>query len=147
MPKDTKLDHEGLEVLDKDTCWELLEGEPVGRIGFGDGTQPVILPVNHAVHDGNIYFRTASGSKLDFARRTPGAPVAFEVDAYDAAERVGWSVLVKGTAHPVTDGVLQERLGRLPLTPWAETASRDEWIEIQPDTITGRRVLPIAKPR
>ena len=99
-------DHQGLDVLSPDECRELLRHEQVGRIGFNQRGQTVILPVNYAFVAGSILFRTTVGSKLDIAQI--GAPASFEIDDFDVKARTGWSVLVKGHAAEVTDEWLKE---------------------------------------
>lgn len=138
------VDREGLAVLDREECVQRLAGASVGRFVFVHRGQPLALPVNHAVVDEAVVFRVSEGSKLDAARQQAGARVAFEVDGFDPDEETGWSVLVKGTVHPVTDEVEARRLDRLDLYPWAEVAERSHWIRIDVDEITGRRLLPLA---
>ena len=133
-------DAAGLEHLSVPECLELLRTHPqrIGRVGIADdGRRPIILPVNYAMDDDAIVFRTAEGSKLAAAVR--GAFVAFEVDDVDVAWQEGWSVLVRGQAHEVTDADEIARLDALPLHPWA-AGSRDRFVRIRPDTVTGRRL-------
>jgi len=130
---DRVLDHTGMEVLSPTECDELLASVPVGRVAFLDDGDPVILPVNFLWRGGVIIFRTSVGSKLDAAIRH--RPVAFEVDDWDS--KSGWSVLVRGVAHEVLDGI--DELDSLGLEPWA--AERDRWVEIRPAEITGRRIV------
>jgi uncharacterized protein len=132
----TNLDHQGLEVLDHDTCWELLASAPVGRIAFVQGGEPSILPVNHAVVGRRIVFRTFQGSLLHEALMQE--PVAFEVDGFDADARTGWSVVVRGVADIAEDG---DELAEVHLRPWADTIRRDDWVAIRAEEVTGRRIV------
>lgn len=133
---DRTLDHQGLEVLDTATCWELLASTPVGRIAFVDAGEPAILPVNHAVAGHRVVFRTARGTLLHEALTRQ--PVAFEADGYDEAARTGWSVVVRGVAD----------LAETPLPPgegprpWADSVPREDLVEIRVEEITGRRIMP-----
>lgn len=135
------LDEQGLEVLSDETCWGLLDDEPIGRIVFVADGQPMALPVTFAVDDGDIVFSTAEGSKLDVARSKPGAKVAFEVDDYDRGTRRGWSVLVKGTLHPVLEHGEVGQLDREGPEAWADAVDRPQWLRIEAEAISGRRVL------
>ncbi len=131
---------EGLEALDPETCLELLRRHPsrVGRVAVADdGRRPTIMPVNYAVDDDAVVFRTAEGAK--FAAAVRHAYVAFEVDDVDVAWKEGWSVLVRGQAEEVTDPAELERVQALPLQPWAR-GTRDRFVRIRPETITGRRL-------
>lgn len=135
------LDQQGLEVLSTETCWQLLQDEPIGRIVFVAEGQPVALPVTFAVRDGDIVFSTAEGSKLHTALRKPGAKVAFEVDRYDRETRRGWSVLAKGTLHPVLEKTRSGRLDREGPEAWADAIERPQWLRVAVDDISGRRIL------
>lgn len=132
----TNLDHQGLEVLSPDECWQLLGDTPVGRVAFLEAGEPMVLPVNHAVDGHRVVFRTFRGSLLHEALMAQ--PVAFQVDGFDAVERTGWSVLARGVADLAED---QERLAELELHPWADTVERDDWVQIRVEEITGRRIV------
>ena len=132
-------DHAGLEVLGYEECLRLAGSQPVGRIAFAEGGGIHVFPVNHRVVDGLVAFLTADGTKLGAAME--GSVVAFEVDRFDADERTGWSVLVKGRAELVTESPLQTRLLTTGLRPWRDRVQRPEWVVIRPDIVTGRRLL------
>ena len=101
--------------LTADECLTLLTSVPVGRVGLSIDALPVVLPVNFAVIDGNIVFRTVAGTKFDAA--TTGAVLAFEADRYAPSDPSGWSVLVQGVAVPVTDPNEIARLAALTVDP------------------------------
>ena len=80
----------------------LLSTASVGRIGVNIDALPTVLPVNFALFNGSVVFRTAPGTKLHFATRD--AVVAFQADHYGSVrEPTGWSVLVRGVAQTLTD--------------------------------------------
>ena len=89
-----------MELLPPPECWQLLSHRPVGRIGVLVDSAPEIYPVNFAVDEETIVFRTDPGSKLRGLDRSPS--VCFEVDSIDVDDHTGWSVLVKGRAVEVT---------------------------------------------
>ncbi len=93
-------DRNGLEVLSRPQCLELLDRSVVGRVVFTEAALPAALPVNFALLDGDIVFRTATGSKL--AAALAKAVVAFQADDIDPAFETGWSVLVQGWATLLT---------------------------------------------
>lgn len=126
------------EELDRDECLRLLRfGSYVGRVGFVAGGHPMILPVNYLVEDGSVVFSTSEGTKL----RTlgGGAEVVFEVDENRPLYHAGWSVVVRGTAHEVTDEGDLEQLRRGPLKSWAPHPGA-HWIRITIEEISGRRI-------
>lgn len=128
--------------LDDATCRRLLEGEIVGRLGLAVGGHVEIFPVNFAVADDKIVFRTTEGLKaLAAASSTP--EVAFEVDGFDAERRSGWSVVAVGRMELVLDRVRSAQLDRLDVRPFADAVRRNQWIEITIDRISGRRVGPL----
>jgi nitroimidazol reductase NimA-like FMN-containing flavoprotein (pyridoxamine 5'-phosphate oxidase superfamily) len=132
------------QELTEDECRRLLGERHPGRLALVDAGGPVILPVNYALDQGSVVFRTDPGGKLDAA--AAGATVAFEVDAADERDRTGWSVVVRGRAGEVTDHADLERLRALPLYPWAPGA-KAHYVRIRPASVTGRRIaLPADLP-
>jgi uncharacterized protein len=130
-----------VEHLSRDECLELLESKRVGRVAYCETRGPVVLPVNFTVRSQSIVFRTKAGSRL--AQHMNDAPATFQIDEIDDFLQSGWSVLVVGVAHWVTD---TEDLSDLwwdqhQPQPWAE-GERNAFVRIVPATITGRRVHP-----
>lgn len=133
-----------LELLSPSVCWELLEHAEVGRIGVMVDSSPEIYPLNFAVDERTIVFRTDEGSKLRGLIRSPS--VCFEVDGLDRDNRTGWSVLVKGRAAELATGEEMRKVTSLPLRPWA-LGHKVHWIRIRPDSVSGRRIHPPAEVR
>jgi nitroimidazol reductase NimA-like FMN-containing flavoprotein (pyridoxamine 5'-phosphate oxidase superfamily) len=128
---------EGLELLSEAEAHDLLARGEVGRVGLTLGAMPAIFPVNYAVIDGDIVFRTAPGSKLTAA--ADRTVVAFEVDDYDRHDRSGWSVLAIGRSEVVHDaGITGPALGSL--EPWAD-GNRTSVVRIHPEFVSGRRIV------
>jgi nitroimidazol reductase NimA-like FMN-containing flavoprotein (pyridoxamine 5'-phosphate oxidase superfamily) len=126
-----------LTELDAGACMELLSDHGIGRLSVATEEGPAVVPVNYAVADGALVFRTAPGATPALA---VGRRVAFEVDRVDEALSEGWSVLVVGPAEAVTDPGAVRRLGDLARTsPWAG-GERPLWVRIAPERVTGRRV-------
>ncbi|HET6773773.1 MAG TPA: pyridoxamine 5'-phosphate oxidase family protein [Acidimicrobiales bacterium] len=136
----------GLELLDEDEAWALLRAGVVGRVGVTIGAMPAIFPVNYAVIDDAVVFRTAPGSKLSAA--ASDAVVAFEVDDYDRADRSGWSVLAVGRSEVVHDLDVTRKVLAAGLEPYAD-GSRTSIVRIRPVFVSGRRIVreaPRAEP-
>jgi len=127
----------GLEILSEQQCHELLSSRDLGRIAFPLGEDTEIFPVNYSTDGTIVVFRTGTGTKLDQSTMTR---VAFEVDEWDAARKVGWSVVLKGVAQEVTRGIdpFATALRSRPVVPLAP-GEHDYWIAIYPATISGRR--------
>ncbi|MFB4320598.1 pyridoxamine 5'-phosphate oxidase family protein [Actinomadura sp. 21ATH] len=130
-------DQGGLEILDAEECRSLLAAASLGRIVFTDRALPAIQPVNFAFTGDDVVVRTSASSRL--AAAAGDAVVAFEIDDFDATDRSGWSVVVVGRAHAVTDSADLAALRDLPLHPWAP-GERDHFLRIRADIITGRRI-------
>jgi len=129
--------HPALEELAPWECWAKLAPGGVGRVALSTPDGPLALPVNYRVLDGTVLYRTTADSVLATAA---GCRVAFEVDRLDEAFSSGWSVLVTGTAHQVTDPeVVTWFEDHANPRPWAG-GQRDTWLRIRPTTITGRRI-------
>ena len=128
-----------LDELAGDECCRLLASRPHGRVGFTGRDGPQVLPVNHVVLGGDIYFRCAAYS--DLARDVCQDRVAFEVDLIDDETRTGWSVLVVGRAeavnHPDDLVMLWAEDGPHPSAPGTRTLH----VRITPQSITGRRIV------
>jgi uncharacterized protein len=129
-----------LETLTPAECLALLRAGNLGRIALRIGESPVILPVNYALLDDDVVFRTDPGSKLSAALMR--VLVAFEVDHADAATRSGWSVLVTGYVDEVRDLRTLDRVEALGLESWV-TDGRDFIVRIKTRTMTGRRLAAI----
>ena len=130
------IDH-GLELLAEEDCFELLAAHHVGRVAVTVSALPAVFPVNYALMDGAIVFRTGEGTKLQAALRN--AVVAFEIDEFDGFGHGGWSVLAVGMADELT-GTALERARELPLRPWAD-GERDRYVRIVPELLSGRRIV------
>jgi uncharacterized protein len=109
----------------------------LGRVAFIADGKPMVLPVNYRADADSVVFCTPQGSKL--SHLSGGTPAAFEIDAARAGTRSGWSVLVQGTAHEVTDPDELYELRHGPLKSWATDAS-EHWIRISIEEISGRRI-------
>jgi hypothetical protein len=126
-----------IDKLDESLQRERLRRARVARIGYVDGEQPIIVPVNIATDDeARIVFRTDATGPLG---ALDGRRVAIEVDGYDTAVRTGWSILVQGVARDITGAtdVTAQRLQRLPVDCWAP-GIRDRLFVVLPLSITGR---------
>ncbi len=127
-----------LHTLDRAECLDLLTTVDVGRIGFTNQALPVIRPVNFAVLNDKVVFRTSEGSKL--AAATRNSIVAFQADDLDYSDRSGWSVAVIGPAKEVRDpGRLAALMPFLP-DPWVP-GQREHVIEITLELVSGIRIL------
>jgi nitroimidazol reductase NimA-like FMN-containing flavoprotein (pyridoxamine 5'-phosphate oxidase superfamily) len=141
MPRPT--DRHGLVVLERDECLRLLATGHVGRIGTTRDALPTVLPVTYTLDGDAVVFRAAPATTLEVS--LAGMVVAFEVDEIDPWHHEGWSVVVQGFAHRVTDHEDVERLRRLPLTPWAP-GRVDDFVVIPPTIVTGRRLERLVPP-
>lgn len=124
------------EALPVNECWALLRSVSFGRVAVWDVDHPNIFPINFTVDHGTLVFRTGEGTKLAAVRR--GHPVAVEADGVDPDTGLAWSVVVKGSAEPMTstDSLLDSF--SLKLFPW-HPGRKDTFVRISPTSTTGRR--------
>ncbi|GAA0921957.1 pyridoxamine 5'-phosphate oxidase family protein [Nonomuraea longicatena] len=129
--------HPVLEKLEKEECLRLIEPGGIGRIAYEGLRGVTVLPVNYRLDAGTIVFRTADGGPMDSELRSGlegvDVMIAFEVDRFDEAHRQGWSVLVQGPAHHLTEAP------EIEITPWAG-GERDLYVTIVPHRVSGRRI-------
>lgn len=126
-----------LEELTRDECLTLLRSRHVGRVGVTIAALPAVLPVNYAMLDDDIVFRTMPGTKLTAAAMN--TVVAFEVDDADDTTRTGWSVMVVGQAEEIRDEAVLDRARQLDLEPWVDGAA-DHFVMVRSERLSGRRV-------
>ena len=135
------LDPGGLDEIDTTECWRLLGTQAVGRVAVILGHYPLVFPVNYALDNKSIMYRTGSGTKLHSIHRSN---VTFEVDSIDPVHHTGWSVMVKGVAQELSVERNRETVSQAELrgaTPWAP-GERNHFIRILADEITGRIIRP-----
>ncbi len=142
-----------LVELTAEECLALLQDRSVGRIGVVTPGGPMILPVNFALSDDTIVFRTLPYGVI--ANNAHEADVAFEVDMLDEDTHEGWSVLAIGRSHRIEDPeevrLIHQDLDPL---PWAE-GQRNLYFRIEWTNLSGRQLgmdtrpslIPTAKTR
>jgi nitroimidazol reductase NimA-like FMN-containing flavoprotein (pyridoxamine 5'-phosphate oxidase superfamily) len=128
----------GLEVLSETECLLLLGRSVVGRLATVRDGRPDVFPVNFRRDGRTIVFRTDAGTKLD--QLGAAGVVAFEVDEIDPQSHTGWSVVVVGPAHDITDDEEPESLRRLRLEPWPP-GPKTRYVRLEPERIDGRRIV------
>lgn len=125
-----------LEVLDEAECLALLAAHDVGRVAIIVDRQPVIYPVNYLIDEDCIVFRT----NWPVLAHASLAVLAFQIDSFDVGRQSGWSLLVQGVGHDITDALdsASERLQAVPVSPWVP-GSQPRLLRLVPRTITGHR--------
>jgi uncharacterized protein len=119
-------------------CRDLLGGGVVGRVALCTPTGPRIVPVNYAVVEDTVVFRTSPHSLLGTTIRNTS--IAFEVDHVDYERHMGWSVVATGTAAPIEDA---DQIAHIRSVwdprPWAG-GSRVHYIRLTWKELSGRRI-------
>ena len=134
-----------LEALSPREAMRLLGSVPLGRIVFTAKALPAIRPASHLVDGDHVIVRADSGVAITSAARAgPGTVVAYEADAIDPVDHLGWSVTVVGVAHQVTDTGAADTFRRT-LRHWADSAN-DQVISISPGMVTGFRLAAGSSP-
>ena len=125
--------------LGSDECWELLRENTFGRLAYQLRGRTRIAPINYAVDEGRLIFRTAEGSKF-YALQVDDA-VAFEIDSHDDDQ--AWSVVAQGRVAEILDAK-EMKEATVHLRPWVRTKKKHV-LSIAIDELTGRR-FAIAAP-
>jgi osmotically-inducible protein OsmY/nitroimidazol reductase NimA-like FMN-containing flavoprotein (pyridoxamine 5'-phosphate oxidase superfamily) len=123
-----------VEKLDPVECFRLLGPRGIGRLAVQDQAGVDIFPVNYLIHENEVYYRSAPGTKM--IRVTDAPQVAFEVDGHD--RRRAWSVVIKGIAVRLDrdDEILASGID---VAPTAFPSEKLNYVRIRPQHITGRR--------
>jgi nitroimidazol reductase NimA-like FMN-containing flavoprotein (pyridoxamine 5'-phosphate oxidase superfamily) len=108
----------------------------IGRVAVNAQAMPAVLPVNYALLDDSVVFRTKPDGLL--ARACDGSVVAFEIDCLSDEGDQGWSVMVIGVATLLTGGAAT-RAQSLDLTS-AMGPGRDQFVSVSLTRVSGRRV-------
>lgn len=132
------IDLRGSEVLSRNECIRLLalHAGGVGRIGLIESGRVIIEPVNYRMLDDEILLQIGPGWKLEVT--DPPSIVSFEVD--DVGMPAAWSVLVRGLARPIDEGVAARGRPR-GARPWVPEPG-SSFVAIRPDVVSGRRFAP-----
>ncbi|XRQ15659.1 pyridoxamine 5'-phosphate oxidase family protein [Actinomadura welshii] len=129
-----------LEELDRAESLGLLGERGIGRVAFDDGEGPTVIPVNYAVDGDGVLFRTSVSGRLSRSLLTSvvGGEVraAFEVDRFDEETREGWSVLLRGGVHPLSEA---EKAAAVRVEPWPG-GEREAWFRLAAREVSGRRL-------
>lgn len=123
---------EHMEELTTDACWEMLAQHKFGRLAYVLDGEVNIVPINHAVVDGQIAFETGQGSKL--LGIDEQATVAYEIDEIGPDQ--GVSVVVRGFVVPLEGE--EARHADQGVQPWIDTP-KVEVMALVPSAVTGRR--------
>jgi pyridoxamine 5'-phosphate oxidase-like protein len=128
-----------LQSMTRGESLRLIGEVPMGRVVFTSRALPAIRPVNHLVEDEQIIIRTKHDTALARAVAPGAAVVAYQADAIDPGEKLGWSVIVVGRASRLPDGEAAARYRKL-LDAWVP-GPFDEIIVIQAEMIDGFRLV------
>ena len=120
-------------ALSEEECWSALSSARVGRLAVTAEDGADIYPVNFIVKDGNLFFRTAPGSKLMAIAHSPA--VAMEADGTKLLHR--WSVVVRGEAQRLSDEAEIVAAGIDSLDTMT-TSEKWNYVRITPTSVTGR---------
>ncbi len=118
-------------------CLGLLDGGVVGRVAFSTPLGPRIVPVNYAMYDGAIVFRTTPYSEL--GTHGPRCEAAFEVDHLDHEHHQGWSVVALGRLEELPPEEVDDLRKVWEPRPWA-AGHRNLFLKLVWRELSGRRI-------
>ena len=93
-----ELDGNGLEVLGRSACLDLLGSASIGRVALCIDALPVVLPVTFSVHDRDLVICAMGGRRIA-CRTRRHAWWPFQADGHSQETGLGWSVLVQGVVR------------------------------------------------
>ncbi|NLG55575.1 MAG: pyridoxamine 5'-phosphate oxidase family protein, partial [Rhodococcus sp.] len=99
-----------------------------------------VFPVNYALGEGTVVFRTGEGDKL--AELTVYPDIAFEVDHVGDTE--AWSVVLHGRARTLIRFDEIAKAEELDLHSWAP-GEKYNFVVIDPTELTGRKFVRSAE--
>lgn len=117
-------------------CWGLLDTEEIARVAWHGRDGVAIVPVNYAVADGSLWFRTSPHSTL--GRECVGQTLAIEIDHIDRATQSAWSVVISGVGELADLAEVPDVLPDLRVWP---SGNRPLFIRVEPADVTGRKLL------
>lgn len=125
-----------VEPLPTHECWAMLRTATLGRLAFALDEEVEIFPLNFAVDQGSIVFRTSSSSRIGLC--LDGRGVAFEADGL--VDGQAWSVVAKGHAKEIRS--LEDSLAaaELPVHP-LQHGAKPRFVRVTPDALSGRRFV------
>jgi len=125
-----------LEELAVEESWKLAETSRLSRIGWNGPAGPVVIPVNHVIHDGAVWIRTSAHSSM--AEQIDESAIALLVDDLDPDTHLGWSVQFKGRAEIFyREQQVPEQVRALRTWP---SGARPLWVRLVPKAVNGRRL-------
>lgn len=124
--------------LNETECETLLRAGVVGRAAACTPDGPHVVPVNYAVIDDAVVFRTTPYSIL--GSQPSRSVIALEIDHFDHEQQRGWSVVARGRAEMVVDAAELASI-RSTWDPgtWAAGA-RILYVRMRWSELTGRRL-------
>lgn len=125
-----------VDKLDLERCRRLLRTHELGRLAVRRDDSVDIFPINYLVHDDELYFRSAPGSKLMDVAANPR--VAFEIDGRSGPRL--WSVVLHGVARRLSTEEEIERSGIQTLRT-AQGGEKFNYIALTTESISGREFL------
>lgn len=134
------IDVNGLEILDRSECLDLLGTVSLARVGVVIDALPAILPVRFALDRDQVVIRASGRSRLPGALRD--AVVAVQAEHFADDQWSGWSVLVRGWSRELVPGSPREVALGASVAPWRGSGEQDRWFMVATESVTGRR-LPV----
>jgi uncharacterized protein len=126
-------------ALSTEECFRLLATTQLGRLALSHQALPTVLPVSSILDRRRIIIQATPGSALAAARR--GSVVAFEADDIDPRTYLGWTVVVTGHLHEVTDPTALMMYAMNPVFPRINAQKR-HFLSVTPRLVSGTRRLP-----
>jgi hypothetical protein len=127
---------ERLEECTREQSLDLLRQTAIGRLIHTDDAMPAVTPASFTLDAvGEVVIPLPAGWRADLM---DGAVVGFQADRFDERTLRGWTVLIVGRSHTVSDPATVEELRRRGPRRWGRRPALG-YLRIHPEFVTGTR--------
>lgn len=136
VPNRRSADGHGAEECTREQSLDLLRRTEIGRLIHTDDAMPAVTPSCFTLDGlGEVVIPLPAGWRVDVM---DGEVVGFQADRFDEHTLLGWTVLIVGRSHLVTDPVAVADLRHRGPRRWGHRPTRG-YLSIHPELVTGRR--------
>lgn len=129
-------DGHGAEECTREQSLDLLRQRAIGRLIHTDDAMPAVTPSCFTLDGlGEVVIALPASWRADVM---DGEVVGFQADSFDERTLRGWTVLIVGRSHLVTDPVTVAELRHRGPRRWGHQPTRG-YVTIHPELVTGQR--------
>ncbi|MFI6845219.1 pyridoxamine 5'-phosphate oxidase family protein [Kitasatospora sp. NBC_00085] len=139
FPETRSADGDGAGECSRAQSLDLLRQTAIGRLIHTDDAMPAVTPSCFTLDRlGELVIPVPASWRADVM---DGEVVGFQADQFDEQTLRGWTVLIVGRSHLVTDPVMVADLRHQGPRQWGHQPARG-YLTIHPELVTGQRFGP-----